>query len=28
VENLASFARERIPERVAHAKGAGGDCCM
>jgi catalase len=25
LENLANFDRERIPERVVHAKGAGGD---
>lgn len=24
VEKLAIFGRERIPERVVHAKGAGG----
>lgn len=24
VDKLASFDRERIPERVVHAKGAGG----
>jgi len=28
LETMASFDRERIPERVVHAKGAGGDCCM
>jgi catalase len=24
IEKLAHFARERIPERVVHAKGSGG----
>ena len=28
LEVMASFDRERIPERVVHAKGAGGDLCM
>jgi len=25
MDNLAHFDRERIPERLVHAKGAGGD---
>jgi len=28
LEVMARFDRDRIPERVVHAKGAGGDCCM
>jgi catalase len=28
VEMMASFDRERIPERVVHAKGAGEDWLM
>ena len=26
-DEMAHFDRERIPERVVHAKGAGGCCC-
>jgi catalase len=30
IDKLAHFARERIPERVVHAKGAGahGECVI
>ena len=30
IDKLAHFARERIPERVVHAKGAGahGECVV
>ena len=28
LEVIARFNRERIPERVVHAKGAGGNWCM